>query len=129
MTTKKFKKNKYLWYFLSLLLVVATILQVVAVKAQTTRTVGSFDGATLLPTGQFVTPTVAPGSTFSPLSTGLRSDNNADAAQAVTTALSPDRKTLLVLTSGYNLNFKNEKTGENITYSVLDPKLDFIHRF
>lgn len=122
MTTKKSKKNKYLWYFLSLLLVVATVLQVVAVKAQTTRTVGNLDkGVTLVATGQYITPTAAPGSTFSPLSTGLRSDNNADAAQAVTTALSPDRQTLLVLTSGYNLNFKNEQTGENITYPVLDP--------
>src|SRR5262249_48903027 len=35
-------------------------------------------------------------------STGLREDGNADAAQAVNTVLSPDGKTLLVLTSGWN---------------------------
>jgi YVTN family beta-propeller protein len=59
----------------------------------------------LLPTGQFVTPLAAPGSSYTPLSTGLRPDTNADANGAVTTALSPDGKTLLVLTSGYNTGF------------------------
>ncbi|OLP16398.1 hypothetical protein BST81_21245 [Leptolyngbya sp. 'hensonii'] len=75
----------------------------------------------VLPTGKVVTPTAAPGSKFNPLSTGLRSDGNADANGAVATAVSPDGKTMLVLTSGYNLNFRNETTGANLTYPVLDP--------
>jgi YVTN family beta-propeller protein len=50
----------------------------------------------------------------------LRQDGSADAAEAVTTALSPDGKTLLVLTSGYNQNFRTT-AGVNITYPVLDP--------
>jgi YVTN family beta-propeller protein len=68
-----------------------------------------------------ITPAAPPGSTFAPLATGLRTDNNADAAEAVTTTLSPDGKTLLVLTSGYNQNFRDQNTGTNLTYPVLDP--------
>lgn len=74
----------------------------------------------ILPTGKVITPKAAPGSTFEQLSTGLRPDGNADANGAVTTALSGDGETLLVLTSGYNKQF-NKTTGERITYPVLDP--------
>ncbi|BCL39471.1 bifunctional YncE family protein/alkaline phosphatase family protein [Nostoc sp. MS1] len=91
------------------------------VFARTNAPVGNLGGgAALLPTGQVITPAAAPGSTFAPLKTDLRKDDNADAAEAVTTSLSPDGKTLLVLTSGYNQNFKTE-SGSNITYPVLDP--------
>ncbi len=75
----------------------------------------------VLPTGKIITPTAAPGSTFRRLSTGLRSDGTADAQGAVATAVSPDGKKMLVLTSGYNLNFRNETTGVSITRPVLDP--------
>jgi len=104
-------------------LILASILGVNAqsVSARTTNAVGNSNGGSLLPTGQVITPAAAPGSTFAPLATGLRQDGSADAAEAVTTALSPDGKTLLVLTSGYNLNFKNETTGADITHPVLDP--------
>ena len=68
-------------------------------SGHTTQPVGNFGTASLLPTGQILTPTAAPGSTIQVLSTGLREDGNADAAEAVNTALSPDGKTLLVLTS------------------------------
>ena len=78
------------------------------------------DKAAVLPTGQIITPLTAHGSTFEPLSTGLRADGSADAHGAVATALSPDGKTLLALTSGYNKNF-NTEAGEPITYSVLNP--------
>jgi YVTN family beta-propeller protein len=68
---------------------------------------GSADGGpALLPTGQYITPTLAPGSAYQRLSTGLRPDGNADADSAMSSAISPDGKTLLVLTSGFN-------TGEN----------------
>ncbi len=58
---------------------------------------------TLLPTGQTITPTAAPGSTFEPLKPGLADNPDYAVGQAMSEALSPDRKTLLVLTSGYNL--------------------------
>jgi YVTN family beta-propeller protein len=61
-----------------------------------------------LPDGQSITPTAAPGSTFSALNPGL-SDRSAFAAgQAVTTVVSPDGQTLLVLTSGYNRNYDSK---------------------
>jgi YVTN family beta-propeller protein len=81
---------------------------------------GPPEGPAFVPDGQFITATVAPGSVFQPLSTGLRPDGTADAAEAVTTALSPDGTRLLVLTSGYNFNFETT-TGHPITYPVLDP--------
>ncbi|MEC4816414.1 MAG: beta-propeller fold lactonase family protein [Scytonema sp. PMC 1069.18] len=84
--------------------------------------VGSYpNGVTVLPTGVIVTPTATPGSTFERLTTGLRSDGSADANGAVATTLNPDGKTLLVLTSGYNRGYRDENTGESITYPVLDP--------
>jgi len=56
----------------------------------------------LLHTGMKVTPTAAPGSVFEKLNPGLPDLPDYTAGQAVSTALSPDGKTLLVLTSGYN---------------------------
>lgn len=74
-----------------------------------------------LPTGKIVTPEAAPGSAFMRFDTELRSDDNADASGAVTTALSPDGTRLLVLTSGYNTGFRDENTGETFQFPVLDP--------
>jgi YVTN family beta-propeller protein len=62
-------------------------------------------GPALLPNGQYISALVTPGATFQRLYTGLRPDYTADANGATTTTLSPDGKTLLVLTSGYNANF------------------------
>jgi len=56
-------------------------------------------------TGQRITPAAAAGTQVLRLHTDLRSDENADAANAVTTALSPDGFTLLILTSGSNNSF------------------------
>ncbi|WP_373527859.1 beta-propeller fold lactonase family protein [Nostoc sp.] len=119
---QNFKRKRYL--LLSLLAVVVVIvsgIQVVSAVLPTSPVGNLPEGGALLPTGQIITPTAAPGSTFGRLATGLRPDGNADAAEAVTTALSPDGKTLLVLTSGYNLNFRDQNTGANLTYPVLDP--------
>jgi DNA-binding beta-propeller fold protein YncE len=55
-----------------------------------------------IPTGVHITPTAAPGSIFQPLNPDLPSNPSFTAGQAVTTAVSPDGKTLLILTSGYN---------------------------
>lgn len=59
-----------------------------------------------LVTGQELTPLAAPGSTLQTLNPGLSGHPDYRAGWAVSSALSPDGKTLLVLTSGYNrLNF------------------------
>jgi DNA-binding beta-propeller fold protein YncE len=55
-----------------------------------------------IPTGVRITPTAAKGSIFEPLSPDIPADRAFTAGQAVTTLLSPDGKTLLILTSGYN---------------------------
>src|SRR5690242_1914939 len=57
---------------------------------------------TLLPTGKRITPTAAPGAHFEALNPGLREFPDFVAGQAITTAVSPDKRTLLILTSGFN---------------------------
>ncbi len=61
------------------------------------------NGTARLPSGQFVTPTAAPGAVFTPLNPGLSAFPNALANGAIKTSVSPDGSTLLVMTSGYNL--------------------------
>jgi DNA-binding beta-propeller fold protein YncE len=56
----------------------------------------------LLPTGMRITPTATPGSVFQRLNPRLPGLPNYFAGQAVSTAVSPDGNTLLILTSGYN---------------------------
>ncbi len=58
--------------------------------------------AATLPTGQTITPTAAPGAVFQTMNPGLADDPGYKAGQAVNSALSPDGKTLLVVTSGFN---------------------------
>jgi hypothetical protein len=59
--------------------------------------------AQLLPnTGQPITPTAPRSARFEPLNPGLPNYLEYLAGQAVSTVVSPDQKTLLVLTSGYN---------------------------
>lgn len=81
---------------------------------------GTNAGPGLLPTGQYITATLAPGSAYYRLSTGLRGDGNADADSAMWSALSPDGKTLLVLTSGFNTSI-NYESGPPILFPVLNP--------
>jgi len=64
-----------------------------------------------IPTGVHITPTATPGSVFQPLNPDLPSDPSFTAGQAVTTAISPDARTLLILTSGYNS--QNFTSGSN----------------
>jgi len=59
---------------------------------------------TALPTGATITPDAAPGAVFQPLTVALPNYPNYSPDSAETTAVSPDGKTLLVLTSGFNLN-------------------------
>src|SRR5262249_10007790 len=58
-----------------------------------------------LPNGQTITPTAARGSRFTALNPHLSDNPDYVVGQAVTTAVSPDGKTLLVMTSGFNLVF------------------------
>jgi len=59
--------------------------------------------AQLLPnTGQQITPLAPLGSQFGPLNPGLADKPDWLAGHAVSTVVSPDHKTLLVLTSGFN---------------------------
>jgi hypothetical protein len=71
-------------------------------------------------TGQRITPFAVPGTQIQKLHTDFRSDDNADGGNAVTTALSPDGTTLLVLTTGFNYGFYKED-GTPLLYPVLDP--------
>jgi DNA-binding beta-propeller fold protein YncE len=57
-----------------------------------------------LPTGMNLTPLAPRGVTFQDLNPGLPTLPDFKAGMAVTTALSPDGHTLLVLTSGFNQN-------------------------
>ena len=72
--------------------------------------------AQLIPnTGQLLTPTAPAGARFEPLNPGLANYPEYLAGQAVTTVVSPDAKTLLILTSGYNL--WNYPSGSNLGQS------------
>lgn len=64
---------------------------------------GGGTAAPPLPNGQSLTPLAPPGASFVPLNPHLADDPSFTAGQAVTSVLSPDGNTLLVLTSGYNL--------------------------
>jgi YVTN family beta-propeller protein len=69
-----------------------------------------------LPTGQQITPTLAPASTFSPLKPALPNAPELEVGGAVTEALSPDGRTLAVLTTGFN-RWRDPATGKR------DPRL------
>lgn len=58
-----------------------------------------------LPTGMRITPTAAPGARFFGLNPDLPGAPDFTAGQAVSTAVSPDGSTLLILTSGYNIRY------------------------
>ncbi len=73
----------------------------------------------MLPTGQYITPTLAPGSAYQRLYTGLRPDGNADADSAMSSAISPDGKTLIVLTSGFNAGDSHQVNSPIPTYPYL----------
>jgi YVTN family beta-propeller protein len=58
--------------------------------------------------GTQITPLAPAGATFVGLNPGLADQPGWLAGQAVSTAVSPDRKTLLVLTSGYNRVYRTD---------------------
>jgi YVTN family beta-propeller protein len=60
-------------------------------------------GGQVLPTGQSISPLSAPGAKIQELNPGLADLPSFVAGGGITAVLSPDQKTLLVATSGYNL--------------------------
>jgi DNA-binding beta-propeller fold protein YncE len=58
-----------------------------------------------LPTGQAITPLATPGAKFQTLKPNLPGSPNREIGYAVSSAVSPDGKTMLVLTSGYNTRY------------------------
>jgi YVTN family beta-propeller protein len=69
-------------------------------------------GHHVIPTMQTITPTAAPGSKFFALNPHLPANPKYVVGQAISTLVSPDGATLLVLTSGYNL--VEDASGSNI---------------
>jgi YVTN family beta-propeller protein len=59
--------------------------------------------AQTLPNGMLLSPQASPGADFTPLNPHLPGYPNYTVGQAVSTVVSPDGKTLLILTSGFNL--------------------------
>ena len=85
--------------------------------------------STVLPTGAAITPTAAPGSVFTRLKVALPDYPNYSPDSAETTAISPDGKTLLILTSGFNLNldsngnYQPQDSGEYVfVYDISKPR-------
>ncbi|HEY6350841.1 MAG TPA: hypothetical protein VI636_15680 [Candidatus Angelobacter sp.] len=62
----------------------------------------------VLPTGMMITPTAAKGSIFQPLNPGLPDLPAFTVDHPVSTLVSPDGNTLLILTSGFNRNYDHE---------------------
>src|SRR2546425_230546 len=84
-------------------------------------------GGTFIPTGVHITPSAAPGSSFQALNPGLAFDPGFTVGQAVTTAISPNGNTLLILTSGYNS--QNFTSGPNKGNTNPDESNEYIFVF
>ena len=61
------------------------------------------DDAERIPNGLFITPLATPGASFERLNPHLQDFPDYTAGQAMSEALSPDGRTLLILTTGYNV--------------------------
>ncbi len=72
----------------------------------------SLQDGQILPTGMRITPQAARGASFQPLNPGLAALPDYLADSAVAMVLSPDKRALLVLTSGYNRT--NDAAGKRI---------------
>jgi DNA-binding beta-propeller fold protein YncE len=76
-----------------------------ALAASAVGFAASAGAAELTPTGQALTPAAAKGALFQPLDPDLPDASGYTAGQASAVALSPDGRTLLILTSGFNRMF------------------------
>ena len=97
--------RRYMHLFLAMIAFVCTSALMVVIKADA-------QNGTFIPTGVRITPTAAPGSSFQPLNPGLPTNPGFTAGHGVTTVVSPDGQTLLVLTSGFNR--ENFTSGANL---------------
>src|SRR5260370_34478184 len=98
------------WPFLRAILCSAAILT--SLTSRVPAGEGDEDGndgqATYVSSGQRITPTAAPRAVLQPLNPGLPDFPDFVSSGGVSSVVSPDQKTLLVLTSGHNqLNDKN----------------------
>jgi YVTN family beta-propeller protein len=73
------------------------------------------DTSQWIPTGQHITPEAATGAQFGTLDPGLKDFPDFRVGMAVTTLVSHDAKTLLILTSGFNL--LSDQTGTKPAHS------------
>ena len=69
-------------------------------------------GSGTIADGDVISPRALPGDNFQPLNPHIKGYENYTAGQAISTTISPDGKTLLILTSGYNL--LEDQSGNNI---------------
>jgi DNA-binding beta-propeller fold protein YncE len=86
--------------------------------------VNTVEAQNLPNSSQQITPTAPPGTRFEPLNPGLADFPQYVAGQAVTTVTSPDHKTLLILTSGYNL--LNSASGSNIGSQINADSTEYV---
>ena len=85
------------------------------VSAQTERVDFNSGQPQILSTNQTITPLAPRGASFQPLNPNVASVPQYTAGQAVSTVVSPDKKTLLVLTSGFNMWSYTGKTNAGDT--------------
>ena len=81
----------------------------------------------ILSTNQLITPLAPRGARFEPLNPGLSDNPSYTVGQAVSTVVSPDGKTLLILTSGYNL--ENYSSGPNLGSTNPADSTEFVFVF
>jgi hypothetical protein len=86
-------------------ILICAALDLTALSAQNTEVIPN--------TGQLLTPLASRGARFEPLNPNLANFPAFTAGGAVTSVVSPDKKTLLVLTSGYNRN--NTGSGKRVS--------------
>ena len=93
----RFGRTRFLWLALAGVAFLSAGCSRKAAQAQSNKNM-----STLLPTGKRITPLATPGAHFELLNPGLKEFPQYVAGQAMSTAMSPDEKTLLILTSGFN---------------------------
>jgi YVTN family beta-propeller protein len=110
----------------ALALAISTVISISAVISAKADDDDAKKGA-FIPTGVLITPAAAPGSSFQALNPGLSFDPGFTVGQAATTAISPDGRTLLILTSGYNS--QNFTSGPNLGQTNPDESNEYIFVF
>src|SRR5215475_2038842 len=100
---KPFRNRAIMRFGVSALLLGTWVLAFLPATAQ--QAISAAAKPEMLPTGMSITPTAARGSTFEALNPDLAALPQFTVDHPITTALSPDGGTLLILTSGYNRNF------------------------